>query len=370
MTETVQTIPLDEIIPGGLIRFTVMGGVQYLSIRDLIMYACDATADYAGHIWRNIPFSCKSEIQDSLSSFQFPGRGQSDQPVITFPGAIKLSMFFPGKKAKKNRSVMASIIVRYFAGDKTLIEEITANAMSDHPVAQMARDSLKDEQSLQPADPEEIRLKRKREELKLMHDEVEFYSNIIKHDVLDDYGKRVFKESVLNLHTKETMELQRQKQKDDIEHALALLDVENQKRTAEQEYLKEQKKNDMEHALAMLGVENERRAAEQDHAKMLLDIANQKQPVEGVKVKEQWQCASKDFPEIHNRDITSGKDYVSSLLHGQMDSEMIQHTYASLIYRLKRYNPNIHVIKRDSRIFFKHKDLPAIQRVLSEMIGM
>ena len=37
---------------------------------------------------------------------------------------------------------MRDILHRYFAGDKSLLEEIEANAKSDHPMAQMARDSL------------------------------------------------------------------------------------------------------------------------------------------------------------------------------------------------------------------------------------
>jgi hypothetical protein len=146
--------------------------------------------------------------------------------------------------------------------------------------------------------------------------------------------------------------LEKQKQAEAREHA-------NQMMIAEQENLK-----------AKLGLENDRRAAEQDHAKMLLDMADQKQPTEERKVKEQWQYASKDFPEIHSGDITSGKDYVYSLLHGQMNYDMIRHTYSSLIYRLKRYHPTIQVIKRDNRIFFKHVDLPAIQRILYKTIGM
>jgi hypothetical protein len=194
-----------------------------------------------------------------------------------------------------------------------------------------------------------------------MHDEVEFYSSIIAHNVLDEQGKHVFKEGVLNMLARESMELQRQKRKDEIEHSLALLDVENQRRIAEQEGIKQ-------YALAMLGVEKERRAAERDHAKMLLDITNQTELLEGMEAKEPWQSASKDSPEIDQQDITSGKDYVDSLLHGKMDAWMIQRNYISLMYRLKRYNPTIQVIKRDNRIFFKHEDLPAIKRVLFERL--
>ena len=51
-------------------------------------------------------------------------------------------LFFTGENAKKNRSAMVGIIHRYYAGDKSLLEEIEANAKSDHPLAQMARETL------------------------------------------------------------------------------------------------------------------------------------------------------------------------------------------------------------------------------------
>ena len=61
----------------------------------------------------------------------------------------KMTFFFPGENAKKNRSAMAGIIHRYFAGDKSLLGEIEANAASDHPMAQMARDSLPSHEELE-----------------------------------------------------------------------------------------------------------------------------------------------------------------------------------------------------------------------------
>lgn len=42
------TIPLDELAPGATIRFTVIDGVQYLSIRDFIMHVCETSNDYSG----------------------------------------------------------------------------------------------------------------------------------------------------------------------------------------------------------------------------------------------------------------------------------------------------------------------------------
>ena len=66
----------------------------------------------------------KQELSPFLSSYQFPGQGQSTQPVITCPGAIKLVMWLPGKHAKSTRTVTAEIITRYVTGDLSLIPEI------------------------------------------------------------------------------------------------------------------------------------------------------------------------------------------------------------------------------------------------------
>ena len=119
------------------------------------MHLCDKTVNDAGAVWRNLSDSKKNELQHFLLNFKFPGRGQQDQPVITFPGAIKLLMFLPGEKAKTHRSTMVSILTRYFAGDPSLLNEIEANALSESPIAQMARASLQVENS-------ELLLERKR----------------------------------------------------------------------------------------------------------------------------------------------------------------------------------------------------------------
>ena len=135
-------IPFDEIVPGASVRSMVIDDTQYLSIRDIIMHMCDRPNDHATKTWRDLKDDFKNEIKDLVKEYQFPGRGQSAQPVVTFPGAIRLSMFLPGEHAKRHRSAMSKILARYFAGDKSLLAEIEANAVSTQPVAQMARESL------------------------------------------------------------------------------------------------------------------------------------------------------------------------------------------------------------------------------------
>ena len=126
--------------------------------------------------------------------------------MITFPGAIKLLMFLPGEKAKMHRSTMVTILTRYFAGDPSLLREVEANAVSESPVAQMARASLASETGVQDS------LKRKREELELLKLETDIrcqeresqialaqhYETLCTSSQMDERAKLIFKDSILN----------------------------------------------------------------------------------------------------------------------------------------------------------------------------
>ena len=137
---TLTTIPFDEIVNGASVRCTMIQDVQHLSIRDFIMHMCDKDCNHAAEIWRNLPDYYKTEVNDFILNFKFPGRGQSEQPVITFPGAIKLAMFLPGETAKKHRGRMAKILQRYYAGDMSLLDDVLKNSMSENPLNVAMRD--------------------------------------------------------------------------------------------------------------------------------------------------------------------------------------------------------------------------------------
>ena len=149
-------IPFDEIVAGSTVRVAVIKGVQYLSVKDITMHVCDTDENQATEKWRRMSQEQKTELQAYCLNFKFPDSHQKER-VITFPGALKMSMFLPGEKAKMHRSSMVTILTRYFAGDPSLLREIEANAVSESPVAQMARASLASESEIQDS------LKRKRE---------------------------------------------------------------------------------------------------------------------------------------------------------------------------------------------------------------
>ena len=101
---------------------------------------------------------------------------------------------------------MVTILTRYFAGDPSLLQEVEANAVSDSPVAQMARASLASETGVQDS------LKRKREELELMKLETDIrcqeresqialaqhYKALCTDVDMDERAKLIFKDSILN----------------------------------------------------------------------------------------------------------------------------------------------------------------------------
>ena len=137
-----DVVSFNDIVPGATVRVVKLDSVPYLSIRDVIMCVCNKNHNDSGEVWRKLPEDSKNEVQYFILNYKFPGRGQQEQPVITFQGALKLLMILPGKNAKKHRSAMAEILHRYYAGDGSLVEEIEVNATSTNALAQLARGSL------------------------------------------------------------------------------------------------------------------------------------------------------------------------------------------------------------------------------------
>ena len=70
------------------------------------------------------------------------GHRASEIKLITFNNALDLLLALPGRAAKKIRGISASIIVRYLAGDKSLVRELNQNANSTASINQMAQEAL------------------------------------------------------------------------------------------------------------------------------------------------------------------------------------------------------------------------------------
>jgi hypothetical protein len=138
----VSEISFDSVVPGSVVRQIIIDGKQYLAIKDAIKVICNKNSNRACETWRLLSPDLKEELKEHLNTFNFPGSGGEMPDVITFQGLIILSMYLPGPHAKRNRTAIAVIVHRYFAGDKRLIEEIIKNSESTEPAALMARNEL------------------------------------------------------------------------------------------------------------------------------------------------------------------------------------------------------------------------------------
>jgi len=117
-------------------------------------------------------FDSSKIIERQLSS-----RGGPKTKLLSFKDAVEFIMVLPGEFAKGVRKQFADIITRYAAGDKSLHNEINANAASNSPIAQMARAAA----GIEPEDPESKRKRVRREELELVRLEDEIKEKRIKN---------------------------------------------------------------------------------------------------------------------------------------------------------------------------------------------
>ncbi len=128
-------------------RQVIIDTKQYLAVKDAIKVICSTTGKHARETWRTLDPAFKAGLKEHLNTFDFHGPGGSEMPdVITFQGLIILCMYLPGPCAKRNRRAVADVVLRCFAGDKRLIEEIIGNSESEEPVARVAAIQTEEEQ--------------------------------------------------------------------------------------------------------------------------------------------------------------------------------------------------------------------------------
>jgi len=249
-----ETIEFSELIPDATVRFTVINGTQYMSIRDLNMVVCGVDAKHSMQPWDRLAEEYKNELYEchskmgsltkTMGEFKFKGRGEKMQPVITFPGAIKLVMWLGGNKAKSFRTKVTEIITRYFAGDKTLLAQIQANAESNSPINQAARASLQaeaaDEASIEPMGKKQKMFVPTAEELErcekfksyvvtMIEHEASFkkFIDFRKEDAQVDIDKNE-KLSQISIKEKTIMSrLETKREKDNLKYKKAHKDIEN-----------------------------------------------------------------------------------------------------------------------------------------------
>ena len=119
-------IPFAEVVPERDANVRVTHDSMIYAV-DLVMVMTGLSRDDAGKTLRRL----SEEIFSSgkLSEKNTGGSGNSRTKLVSFKNALELVMVLPGRVAKETRTKFASIIQRYMAGDRGLVDKINANAM-------------------------------------------------------------------------------------------------------------------------------------------------------------------------------------------------------------------------------------------------
>jgi hypothetical protein len=210
MSSACKYLSFEEIVHGrdATVRITDDG---WLFAVDLVMVVSGKSREDSAKTLRDLP----EEVfqQEKFSCKSFPGKGNGRTKLVTFQDALELIMVLPGKIAKESRVQFADIIKRYLAGDESLVKEIRANAESDSVISRLARESLDADNTerlahkrkLEQLEIEErmIALEMKKTEtqsklIDMMAKTAELYTNLCPNQEIDERGRVLLKDCVLN----------------------------------------------------------------------------------------------------------------------------------------------------------------------------
>ena len=217
MTSPPKYLSFEEIVHGrdASVRITDDG---LLFVVDLVMVVTGKSRDDSSRVLRDLPEEIFQQVKFTCKSF--PGKGNGRTKLVTFQDALELIMVLPGKIAKESRVQFAEIIKRYLAGDESLVKEIRANAESDSVISKLARDSLDTDpvgtlahkRKLEQLEIEErmIAIEMRKTEtqskfIDMMVKTAELYTNLCPNQALDDRGRILLKDCVLNSLTHSKM---------------------------------------------------------------------------------------------------------------------------------------------------------------------
>jgi hypothetical protein len=210
MSSACKYLSFEEIVHGrdATVRITDDG---YIFAVDLVKVVSGKSREDSAKTLRDLP----EEVfqQEKFSCKSFPGKGNGRTKLVTFQDALELIMVLPGKIAKESRVQFADIIKRYLAGDESLVKEIRANAESDSVISRLARESLDADRvetlahkrKLEQLEIEErrIAIEMKKTEtqsrlIDMMAKTAELYTNLCPNQEIDERGRVLLKDCVLN----------------------------------------------------------------------------------------------------------------------------------------------------------------------------
>jgi len=103
-------VSFHALAPGATVRSANISGALCLSARDLIFVVTGNHIQHAYHVWRTIRdlHSLVEGVHYHL--YQFPGKGQRSQPLVSMRTAMMIVCSLPGKRAKAAKSKALQIL--------------------------------------------------------------------------------------------------------------------------------------------------------------------------------------------------------------------------------------------------------------------
>ena len=218
------TVAFDEIVAGATARLAVIEDVQYLCGRDFIMLYSGKSNKQAGQIWSRLSPEKLEALSSMRRNHKFPGKGQSEQPVLTFQGILKLADWIGGEY---EISTLRSILQLNNTGDDLLVqdEEERANAepsggaqqnlsykrkREELELAKMEAEMAKMEAEMKilqarsrAAELLNIAAERENEAKHLAHvqEVTKSYTELCADTIMDERARKIFKDSFLQMAT-------------------------------------------------------------------------------------------------------------------------------------------------------------------------
>jgi len=74
-------MPFDEIMAGASVRYTMIGGVLYMSVKDLIKLICDPDPKNAMQHWERMSESQETELRTCCTEYTFSASSPATSPA-------------------------------------------------------------------------------------------------------------------------------------------------------------------------------------------------------------------------------------------------------------------------------------------------
>ena len=151
MSELLLRLTEDATVRGAI----TSDGEHVGSVYNFINLACNKRGKFAYKVWERLTSdnsAYKDELEKLVTLEYVKGLSvhigdlshtkktrRRQTPVMTLRGLQRLMMILGGQVAAEFRAIVEGVFTRYIGGDRSMIEEINAHAVSDAPIHQAYR---------------------------------------------------------------------------------------------------------------------------------------------------------------------------------------------------------------------------------------